>query len=102
MKKEVLKEHLKAQCTGRKNTVTGAVLAQAIHVNGNDLRRLVNRLRQEGVPIASSREGYYYAATAGEVYSTIRQLRRMVRGLESAISGLERALERFGEGDGPA
>jgi uncharacterized membrane protein YoaK (UPF0700 family) len=47
------------------------------------------------VPIASSRDGYFYAVTAGEVYATIRQLQGMERGLTAAINGLERALERF-------
>ena len=64
-----------------------------------ELRKLVNRLRREGVPIASGREGYYYASNAGEVYATIRSLRKMASGLEAAISGLESALEQFSGDD---
>ena len=64
------------------------------------LRKLVNRLRRQGVPIASDRQGYFYAATAGEVYTTIRQLQQMVNGLQKAIAGLEGSLEKFGEADG--
>lgn len=60
----------------------------------------VNRLRRRGVPIASDRGGYFYAVTAGEVYTTIRQLRQMAAGLERAIAGLEGALEKFSEADG--
>ena len=60
----------------------------------------MNRLRREGVPIGSSADGYYYAVTAGEVYSTIRQLRAMANGLEAAIVGLENALNSFGESEG--
>ena len=56
----------------------------------------MNRLRRQGVPIASSRDGYFYAVTAGEVYASIRQLRRMECGLEAAIRGLEGALDGFG------
>lgn len=41
--------------------------------------------------------GYYYAETAAEVYATIRSLEKMRSGLDAAISGLERALEKFGE-----
>jgi dihydrodipicolinate synthase/N-acetylneuraminate lyase len=66
-------------------------------LSGTELRRLVSRLRRKGVPIASSRTGYWYAATAMEVYTTIRQLRQMADGLEKAIAGLESALEQFGE-----
>ena len=49
------------------------------------------------MPIAADRRGYYYAETAAEVYATIRSLEKMRRGLDAAISGLERALENFGK-----
>ena len=71
-----------------------------MNVSGNELRRQVNRLRRKGLPIGSSRDGYFYAVTAGEVYTTIRQLRQMVTGLEKAIAGLEEALDKFCEMDG--
>ena len=100
MNAEKLKNHLKANCLGRGKTVSGPSLEHTLHISGNELRRQVNRLRRESVPIASSRDGYFYAANAGEVYATIRQLRRMEQGLAAAIQGLERALERVG-GDVP-
>lgn len=99
MNAEGLKNHLKDNYSGRKRTVSGAVLERELHMSGNELRRQVNRLRRQGIPIASSRAGYFYALTAGEVYGTIRQLRQMVQGLEAAVCGLEQALEKFGEGD---
>lgn len=102
MRQDDLKNHLKTYCTGRRNATKSADLESRLHMSGNDLRKLVNRLRQKGVPIASGREGYYYAATAGEVYTTIRQLREMERGLHAAIQGLETALDSFGEGAGGA
>ena len=37
----------------------------------------------------------YFAETAAEVYDTIRGLQKMRSGLDAAISGLERALEKF-------
>ncbi len=97
MKQEELLAYLKGACNGRQHTVRGAELEKALSLSGTDLRKLVNRLRRSGVPIASSRSGYFYARTAGEIYSTIRQLRLMVRGLEAAIRGLENALEKFEE-----
>lgn len=99
MKAEMLKEHLKANCMGRKNTVSGASLERALRMSGNELRRHVNRLRRQGVPVASSRDGYFFAANAGEVYATIHQLKQMASGLDAAIGGLERALEQFWGGD---
>lgn len=96
MREEQVLAYLKGACPGRRYTVKSADLEAALHISGTDLRKLVNRLRRKGVPIASSRDGYFYAVTAGEVYTTIRQLQGMVRGLESAIAGLEGALEGFG------
>ena len=99
MREERLLSYLKGACPGRKYRVGGSELERALSLSGTDLRKLVNRLRRKGVPIASDRQGYFYAATAGEVYTTIRQLRQMVTGLEKAIAGLEAALEGFGEMD---
>lgn len=97
MREEKLKAYLKDACTGRRYRVSGAELEQVLGINGTDLRKLVNRLRRKGIPVGSDRSGYFYAVTAGEVYDTIRQLKRMASGLEAAINGLEQALERFGE-----
>ncbi|MCI8856352.1 MAG: hypothetical protein HFH26_07370 [Clostridiaceae bacterium] len=100
MKYESLVMHLKAECKGRKNAKKASELEHSLSISANELRRRVNRLRREGVPISSSADGYYYAVTAGEVYSTIRQLRAMANGLEAAIVGLENALNSFGENEG--
>ena len=96
MREEHLIAYLKGACTGRQYTVKSVELEQVLGISGTDLRKLVNRLRRKGIPIGSSREGYFYARTAREVYSTIRQLQGMVHGLEAAIRGLEQALDSFG------
>ena len=83
-------------CKGRANTKRSDEIERAAGLSGNELRKLVNRMRRRGVPIGSNRSGYFYAVTAGEVYSTIRQLRRMANGLEAAIAGLEGSLDAFG------
>ena len=87
MRDEQLLAYLKGSCSGRKNRVGGTELE----------RTLVNQLRRKTYPIASDRSGYFYATTAGEVYDTIRQLKRMAAGLEAAINGLERSMDRFRE-----
>ena len=77
MRDEQLLAYLKGSCSGRKNRVGGTELERTLHVSGTDLRKLVNQLRRKTHPIASDRSGYFYATTAGEVYDTIRQLKRM-------------------------
>ncbi len=101
MREEQVSAYLKGACPGRRYRASGSELETVLGVSGTDLRKLVNRLRQQGVPIASDRRGYFYAVTAGEVYSTIRQLRQMAEGLERAIAGLEGALEHFSEDQQP-
>ena len=98
MNDETLRVYLKTNCYGKSHRIAGSTLEQQLSMGGSDLRKRISRLRRKGVPIASSREGYFYAATAGEVYATIRLLREMTAGLEAAICGLETALESFGEG----
>ena len=96
MREKQLLAYLKGACPGRRYRVGGAELERVLHISGTDLRKLVNKLRRQGVPIASDRQGYFYAVTAGEIYATIHQLNQMKQGLDAAIGGLERALDSFG------
>ena len=95
---EQLLSYLKGACRGRKYKAGGKELNRTLGISGTNLRKSVNRLRRRGIPIASDRTGYFYAQTAGEVYATIRLLRKIVSGLEAAIRGLEKALDDFGGG----
>lgn len=99
MKDSELLNFFKQTCVGKKNIKKSAQIEQVLHVSKTELRRRINRMRRKGIPIASSQDGYYYAATAGEVYATIRQLQAMVSGLNAAIRGLEHALEAFAHDD---
>lgn len=96
MGKQNLLNFLQIFCVGREGRISSAELQKTIGISATELRKQVNRLRREGIPVASDRQGYFYAETAGEVYTTIRQLRSMIRGLEAAIQGLERSLDHFG------
>lgn len=90
--------YLKGVCLGRDRCMGGKELGRTLNLNGTELRKAVNRLRQECKPIASDRNGYFYAQTAGEVYATIRNLKKMRAGLDAAIRGLEQALDNFPAG----
>ena len=100
MREEKLTAYLKGGFKGRNKTIKSAELERAMEMSGTDLRKLVNKLRRKAIPICSGRDGYFYAVTAGEVYTTIRQLRQMACGLEKAIAGLEGSLDKFGPGGG--
>lgn len=95
MGEEKLLKYLKDVCPGRKNSRKSAHIERALNMSGNELRKLVNRLRRKGIPVGSNRDGYYFAVTAGEVYDTLRQLKTMRDGLNAAIHGLENSLDGF-------
>ena len=97
MQEKQLLAYLRGACPGRAYRTGGAELERALDISGTDLRKMVNRLRRRGIPIASGRSGYFYAQTAGEVYSTIQSLKKMRAGLDGAIAGLERALDAFSD-----
>lgn len=97
-RKERVLSYLKGVCLGRDRCMGGKELGRTLNLNGTELRKAVNRLRQECEPIASDRNGYFYAQTAGEVYATIRNLKKMRAGLDAAIQGLEQALDGFPAG----
>ena len=96
MREQQVSAYLKAVCKGRKNIQKSRQIETALHISGTELRKQVHRLRKKGHPIASRQDGYFYAVTAGEIYSTIGQLRTMEHGLKLAIEGLEQALDSFG------
>ena len=61
-------------------------------MRGSELRREINALRGDGIPICSFEGGYCYAATAEELERILRQLpqphqedRICERGLSSAL-----------------
>lgn len=95
MTNETIVRYLEIGCKGRANVVSSRELERALGISGNELRRRVNLLRRDTIPIAANQRGYYFAETAAEVYDTIRGLQKMRSGLDAAISGLERALEKF-------
>lgn len=95
MNREQICSFLYHNCNGRKKALSSAQIEQRLSISGNELRKQVNRLRRDGLPVASDAGGYYFAANAAEVYSTIKGLKKMRDGIDSAIEGLERAMDKF-------
>lgn len=97
MQYEKILAYLEGSCLVKANRASGTELERTLHISGTCLRKQVNRLRCKEYPIASDRSGYFHSTAAGEVYDTIRQLKRMAAGLEAAINGLERSMDRSRE-----
>ena len=75
---EALAEYLALYHKGEVNAVTSRELECSFQMRGSELRREINALRGDGIPICSFEGGYYYAATAEELERTIRQLRSRI------------------------
>ena len=71
---KALAEYLDLYHKGEANAVTSRELECAFRMRGSELRREINALRGDGIPICSFDGGYYYAATEEELRRTIRQL----------------------------
>ena len=81
MEKERLAEYLEQYHLGEFNAATSRELELTFGIKGIEVRHLVNQLRRDGVPIASSGSGYFYAATEQEVRATIAHLTRRISGI---------------------
>ena len=90
---DCIAEHLKHNHFGEENIVVSKQLESFFNLPGSELRRSVNRLRGNGVPICSSDHGYFYAATESELKRTIYQLRSRIKNISRAEKGLSKALE---------
>ena len=88
-------KHLKEYHRGELRVVPSRELEAAFQIHGPDLRRTINCLRGDGIPICSSDSGYYYADTEEELQRTIRQLRSRIKKIAHAERGLTKALEQF-------
>ena len=88
-------KHLKEYHCGELRVVPSRELEAAFQIRGPDLRRTINCLRGDGIPICSSDSGYYYADTEEELRRTIRQLRSRIKKIAHAERGLTKALEQF-------
>ena len=99
MQRETIARYLEEGYKGRKNAISSHALEKALGLSGNELRKKINRLRCDSIPISACRGGYFYAETAAEaeVYDTIRSLEKMRDGLNAAIAGLVRLLDGFGK-----
>lgn len=86
---------LKRYHAGAINAVSSKELEAAFFVSGKKIRDAVNELRQDGEPICSDRNGYFYAITEMEVNRSIRQLSSRIRSIAKAQRGLMTAAAKF-------
>ena len=79
---------LKKHHTGKDLAVPSKELERLFCLEGRSLRRYINRLRQDGHPICSDENGYYYAKTQQEINATVCRLNGLVTHISNARTGL--------------
>lgn len=76
---------------GAESRITSCEICSLTGIKGSEVRRIVNRLRERGEPIASDGEGYFIAKTYEELEHTLRQLDSRINAIKRARDGLNDA-----------
>lgn len=98
--KSILCDYLEKSHKGEGAAISSTELERILHVKGTVIRMLVNTLRCESNPICSNAQGYFYAATQGEIQETIAQLTSRVHKISKARDGLLKYLDERSEQHG--
>lgn len=57
MQRETIARYLEEGYQGRKNAISSCALEKALGLSGNELRKKINRLRCDSIPISACRGG---------------------------------------------
>lgn len=86
---EYLKEYHAKEADALKSRDLGVLF----NLTNREVRNLVSKLRQDGVPICSSNNGYWYSEDAEDITRTIKRLADQVQNMRLVIKGLSKAKE---------
>lgn len=87
-KQTAICHYLKKYHVGRGNAVYSRELQRLFSLDGRTLRRKVNNLRQDGFPICSDENGYYYAQNQREINATVSRLGSHITKVSNARTGM--------------
>lgn len=87
-KRTAICEYLRKHHTGREKAVYSRELQRLFCIDGRNLRRKISSLRQDGFPICSDENGYYYADSQKEINDTVARLNELVTKVSNARTGL--------------
>lgn len=79
---------------GENNAVHGADLARCVNMDARELRQAIEKLRRNGVIIASSQKGYYYPANMGELAAFVRKEERRARSVFYTLRAARQLLKQ--------
>jgi len=85
---------------GKEKAVSSAYLQSRFSISSRTVRKLVNGLRNDGIPICSDENGYYYATDQEELLYSIYQMTSRIKAIAKAKNGLVKALNHFPDSNG--
>lgn len=86
-------EYLKEYHCKEAEAVKSRELGTLFNLTNRGVRNLVSKLRQDGVPVCSSNNGYWYSEDEADITRTIKRLADQVLNMRLAIDGLKKAKE---------
>ena len=87
-KQTAILEYLKKHHVGKSRAIFSRDLQRLFCIDGRTLRRKINGLRKDGVPICSDESGYYYAQHQQEINDTVCRLNGLLTTMSNARTGL--------------
>ena len=82
---------------GIRKAITSKEIENDFQCKGTEVRKIVNELRSNGVPICSAPTGYYYAENKSEIKDTLAHLESRIKKIEKAKEGMEETLKTYDE-----
>ncbi|HRE42312.1 MAG TPA: hypothetical protein PLG90_13380 [Ignavibacteria bacterium] len=76
------------------NPVYSAELEKEFKISGSEIRKIIRAFRRDGIPVANSKTGYYYARNFKEIEPTIVDLEKRTLSMLSTISALKKNFEK--------
>ena len=86
-------DHLKEFYTSEDTAINSRELSEMFNITNRQLRNIVTTLRQEGNPICSSSNGYWYSNEPEDLSKTIHRLEAQVHNMNYSITGLKKVLQ---------
>ena len=78
-----IKEHGSAQ-----EPVPNNKISSQLRIKEQEIRRYINKARQEGIPICACSKGYFYSEEKDDILNTVGSLMHRTISVEKAVNGL--------------
>lgn len=78
------------------DVITSNEIAEKCNTNTVYVRKIINQLRSIGIPICSTKKGYYYSEEKSEISKTIDFLESRIKTQLEAMEGLKKILKKRG------